>query len=423
MSPSVLQTMVGRLIILVVGASTAQGQVAVRGKTIHTMAGATIHNGAVLIREGKISAIGKEEEITIPEGFRILEGEVVVPGIIDSHATMGVSGILNYEHDQDQLEHAVPVQPELRALDAYNTHDLLVEWARGYGITTVHTGHAPGELISGQTMIVKTFGNTVEEALISPARCVAVTLSDAARKSASASPGTRGKMVAMLRAEFIRAREYLASQKRHQAAKQDPADGKSSGEPNGSPPPRDLRLETLGKVLEGELVLLVTADRAQDIANAIRLAEEFSIPVWLDSASEAYLLLDQIKKAGIPVLVHPSMARAVGERENLTFENAAKLVQAGIPVALQSGYESYVPKTRIVLFEAGIAAAHGLTWEAALRTITIDAARILGIADRVGSLEVGKDGDVAIYDGDPFEYTTHCTGVVVNGQVVSDQPH
>ncbi len=101
-------------------------------------------------------------------------------------------------------------------------------------------------------------------------------------------------------------------------------------------------------------------------------------------------------------------------------ETASKLVAAGIPVALQSGYESYVPKTRVVLFEAGVAAANGLTQEQALRTITIDAARILGIDNRVGSLEVGKDGDVALYDGDPLEYTTHCIGTVIEGRVVSD---
>ena len=116
------------------------------------------------------------------------------------------------------------------------------------------------------------------------------------------------------------------------------------------------------------------------------------------------------------------MARSFDERENLSFETAAKLRRAGIPVALQSGYESYVPKTRVVLFEAAVAAANGLSFEEALATITIDAARILGVADRVGSLEVGKDGDVALYDGDPFEYTSHCVGVVINGQVVSEEP-
>jgi imidazolonepropionase-like amidohydrolase len=113
------------------------------------------------------------------------------------------------------------------------------------------------------------------------------------------------------------------------------------------------------------------------------------------------------------------MYRAVGETENLSYETAAKLKEAGIPFALQSGYEGYVPKTRVVLWEAALAAANGLTPTAALSSITIDAARLLGIANRVGSLEAGKDADIAMYDGDPFEYTTHCTGVIIDGQVVS----
>ena len=125
----------------------------------------------------------------------------------------------------------------------------------------------------------------------------------------------------------------------------------------------------------------------------------------------------------MPVIVHPSMRRAgMGETENIGFETAATLRKAGIPVALQSGYEAYVPKTRVVLFEAGIAAANGLAFEEALASITIDAARIIGVDDRVGSLQAGRDGDVAIFDGDPFEYTTHCTAVVVNGRVVSQAP-
>jgi len=133
------------------------------------------------------------------------------------------------------------------------------------------------------------------------------------------------------------------------------------------------------------------------------------------------LLIDEIKEAGVPVIVHPLMIRAYGDYKNFSFETPAKLAAAGIPVALQSGYESYVPKIRVVLYEAAIAAANGMTFDQALGTITIEAAKILGIDKRVGSLAVGKDGDVALYDGDPFEYTSHCVGVVIEGKVVSDQ--
>ena len=260
-------------------------------------------------------------------------------------------------------------------------------------------------------MIVKTVGDTVDEALMVPARAIACSLGSEAHKSGNQSPGTRGKMVSMLRAELIKAQEYQA--KLAAAAEKKDAGGES--------PPRDLNLEALSQVLRGELVLLITADRATDIANALRLAREFNIRIWLDSAAESYLLIDEIKAAGVPVLIHATMARATEDRENLSFETAAKLLAAGIPVALQSGYESYVPKTRIVLFEAARAAAEGLSFEQALSTITIGAARILGVDQRVGSLEVGKDGDVALYDGDPFEYTSHCVGVVIDGRVVSQE--
>jgi imidazolonepropionase-like amidohydrolase len=167
--------------------------------------------------------------------------------------------------------------------------------------------------------------------------------------------------------------------------------------------------------------LLVTANRSRDILAALRVAKEFNVPIILDGAAEAYLVLDQIREAGIPVIVHATMARSYGDRENLSFETASILRKAGIPVALQSGFESYVPKTRVVLFEAAVAAANGLTPVEALATITIDAAKILGISDRVGSLEAGKDADVVLFDGDPFEYTSHVTGVLIDGVVVSEE--
>ena len=185
---------------------------------------------------------------------------------------------------------------------------------------------------------------------------------------------------------------------------------------------RDLKLEALGKVLQKEVPLLVTANRANDILTALRIAREFDIKIILDSAAEAYLVADKIKAAAVPVILHATMARAGGDMENMSMESAATLRAAGIPVAIQSGYETYVPKTRVVLFEAALAAANGLTVEQALSTVTLDAAKILGVDKRIGSLENGKDGDLALFDGDPFEYTSHVTGVIIDGVVVSEAP-
>lgn len=396
---------------LLVSGSAASAQIAIVGETVHTMAGPPIKNGVVIIAAGKIQRIGAQADVQIPERAKVLRGKVVTPGLIDAHSTVGLTGYLNQDQDQDQLDSNDPIQPELRAIDSYNPQERLIDWVRGFGITTLHTGHAPGALISGQTMIVKTAGLTVEEATVRPVAMVAVTLGDDARSKGRDAekkpPGTRSKAVAMLREELIKAQEYVRKQSLSDATKR---------------PDRDLRLEILSSVLKGDMPLLITANRAADLMSALRVADEFKIKIVLDGAAEAYLIMDPIKTAGVPVILHPSMRRGgMGETENVSYETAAKLRGAGIPVALQSGYESYVPKTRVALFEAGIAAANGLTFEQALASVTIDAAKILGIADRVGTLEAGKDGDVAVYDGDPFEYTTHCIGVVVNGKVVSEE--
>jgi imidazolonepropionase-like amidohydrolase len=389
---------------LVLTPVAARAQVAVRADTIHTMAGASISNGVVLIRDGKIERVGPAAQVQVPAGYREVRAKVVTPGLVDAHTVVGISGWLNQPHDQDQVERSAPMQPDLRAVDAYNPQDRLVEWVRQFGVTTLHTGHGPGALITGQTMVVKSVTPLTSSAVLVPEAMVAATLGESALSQARA-PGTRSKAIAMLRAELLKARDYA---------------DKLAG-PEDKRPTRDLRLEVLARVIRRETPLLMTAHRAVDIQAALRVAREFDIRVVLDGAAEAHLMVEAIKAAGVPVIVHPTMFRAGGETENLSQETAAVLRKAGIPVALQSGFEGYVPKTRVVLFEAGVAAARGLTFDQALATVTIDAARLLGVDRRVGSIEAGKDADLALFDGDPFEYTTHVTGVFIDGRQVSDE--
>jgi hypothetical protein len=195
-------------IVFSLTSTRAAAQIAVRGEIVHTMAGDAISNGVVVVESGKISAVGPADRVRIPQGFPVLTAKVVTPGLIDAHATVGLTGIYNQKQDQDQLERSTAMQPDLRAVDAFNIHDPLVKWVRDFGVTTVHTGHAPGELISGQTMVVKTWGNTVEAATLVPTAMVACTLASSARKGGDKSPGTRAKMMAMLRGKLIEAREY-----------------------------------------------------------------------------------------------------------------------------------------------------------------------------------------------------------------------
>jgi len=384
-------------IAAVIFALPAYSQIAVKGETVWTMAGTPITNGVVLIKDGKIEAVGTANSITIPSNYRVLNAKVVTPGLIDAHTVVGLNGYLNQPHDQMALDGGGSFQPELRATDSYNPEERLIEVVRQYGVTTIHTGHQPSALASGQTMIAKTWGKNVDEATIVPTAMIAVTLGSGANASGR-SPGTRAKQASMLRAELIKAQEN--------AAKKDPA--------------KDLKSQIMDRVINREIPLLINAEAAQDIMTAIRIAREFNIKIVLDGVADGHMIATEIKASGYPVIVHATMARPGGDRANLTLENAAKLRAAGIPFAIQSGYEGYVPKTRIVLFEAAMAAANGLSREQALSAITIDAAKILGIENRVGSLAVGKDADMAMYDGDPFEWTTHCTGTIINGRVVSE---
>ena len=385
-------------LIFFTAAVNSYGQLAVKGDTIWTMAGEPIRNGVVLIKNGKIEAVGTANEIQIPANYKIVSAKVVTPGLIDAHTVIGLNGYFNQPHDQMALEGSSPIQPELRAIDSYNAEEKLIEWVRGFGVTTIHTGHQPSALVSGQTMIAKTWGKNVDEATIVPTAMIAVTLGDAANAAQGRSPGTRAKQIAMLRAELIKAQEN---------AKKTDA-------------PKDLKSVAFVSVIKREVPLLINANKAQDIMTALRLAKEFNLRIVLDGVAEAQLVMAEIKSSGFPVIVHPTMARAGGDTESLSLEDAAKLKAAGIPVALQSGYEGYVPKTRVVLYEAAMAAANGLSFREALALITIDAAKILGLDARIGSIAVGKDADLAMYDGDPFEWTTHCTVTIINGKVVSD---
>lgn len=374
---------------------TAYGQIAVKGETVYTMTGEPIKNGIVLINNGKIEAVSAN--LTIPANYKVITAKVVTPGLIDAHSVVGLNGYMNQPHDQMAIETSSPMQPELRAIDAYNADEKLIEWVRSFGVTTIHTGHQPSALISGQTLIAKTWGKEVDDAVIVPEAMIAVTLGTAANAGQGKSPGTRAKQVALLRAELIKAQENIKK----------------------TDQPKDPRSVAFMQIIKREVPLLITADKDQDIMTALRLAKEFNLRIVLDGVSEAQLVMNEIKASGFPVIVHATMARAGGDTESLSLEDAAKLKAAGIPVAIESGYESYVPKTRVVLFEAAMAAANGLSQKDALALITIDAAKVLGIDNRVGSIRPGLDADLALYDGDPFEWTSHCVGTIINGQVVS----
>lgn len=378
----------------------AAAQTAIKADVVYTATGPALRNGIILINNGKIEKVGTD--IKIPDGYRLLEAQAVTPGLIDARSVVGLSGALNISTDQDQVERSSPLQPDLRATDAYNPDEKLVEYVRSWGVTTLHTGHGMGPLISGQTMVAKTKPGTTDSVVMVPEAMLAMTVGEGV--SGFSSPGTRAKQMAMLRTELLKAQAHAKKM-----ADKDPA----------KRPAPDLKMDMLAKLLNGSIKGMIYANKTNDIMNAIRLSREFGFKLVLEGAAEAYRLMEEIKAAKAEVILHATMARNGDDMVNMTRESAALLTAAGIPVSIETGYEAYVPKTRVLLHEAAQAMVHGLDYETAIKTITIHPAKLLGIDGRVGSITEGKDADLVLYNGDPFEYLTKVCFVLIEGQVVS----
>ena len=393
----------GLLVLILFAEGKGWSQIAIRADMIYTVTKGIISHGIILIRDKKIEKVGTN--ISIPSGYTVYEAKAVTPGLIDARSQVGISGPLNIAADQDQIEKSSPIQPDLRAIDAYNPEDKLVEYLRSNGVTTIHTGHGIGALVSGQTIVVKTKPGLIDQVLLQPLTMIAMTVGSSVGAYYT-SPGTKPKQIAMLREELVKAQDYMKK--------------KNAADTSKRPSP-DLNKEVLVRLLHGEIKGMIDANTTVDILSAIRLAKEFGFKLVLEGVAEGYRVIDDIKASGAEVIVHPTMARAGGETANLTMENAAILTKAGIPVSIESGCEGYVPKTRVILFEAAVAVGRGgLPFDAALQSITMNPAKLLGLDKRIGSIEVGKDADLVLYSGDPFEYTTKVCRVIIDGQLVSD---
>lgn len=385
------------------GAAFAE-KLVVAGDTVHTLGPqGTLKNAWVLVEDGKIVQVGQGNP---PAGVKLIRARVVTPGLVDAHGTVGVSGMYNEPADQDLDETTDPNQADLRVLDSFNPAEPLLRYNLEYGVTTVQVTPGRRNPIGGQAGIFKTAGETAEQMAVRPVSAMVFTLGEQPKETYGGkqkAPQTRMATAALIRKALSDARIYEQKMKQEDASKR---------------PGRDLKLEALGRVLAGEIPAMFTAHREDDILTAIRLAKEFNLKLVLDTATEGYLVAEQIRASGAPVIVGPPLQRLDAlETNNATLENAAILAGRGIPIALQTGYEAYVPKTRVLLFEASVAAANGLGAERALRAVTSDAARLLGLADRVGSLEPGKEADIAMFDGDPFEYTSHVEAVLLGGKL------
>jgi imidazolonepropionase-like amidohydrolase len=339
----------------------------------------------------------------------VLTAREVTPGLIDAHTVVGLTGKLNIPADQDQDELSDPNQADLRALDGFNPNEPLLQFLRDQGVTVIHALPGRANVIAGQTGVFQTYGRTAEQMALRFPAGVLVNLGEIPKQSYPGKlPTTRMGTASLVRTALTQAQAH--AHKRQHVKEGD------------KPPPPNLKLEALEPVLAGKVPMIFSAHRADDLLTGLRLAQEFTLKAQLDLATEAYLVADAIADAKVPVVVHPTMQR-VGSMETYHsyLGNAAALADRHIPLAIGTGFEGYVPKTRVLRHEAAIAMVNGLGFDRALKAVTLDAARLLGIADRYGSLEVGKAADLVLYDGDPFEHSTHVLNTVIGGRVVFDR--
>jgi imidazolonepropionase-like amidohydrolase len=377
------------------------GLLYIRAGRVHTANGEAIADGAIVVKDGVIQDVGPAAALKRPLGATTILTAEVTPGLIDAFCVAGLAGGWNIPADQDQDETSDPNQADLRVLDGFNPTEGLVEFVRANGVTVIHTTPGRANPIAGQTGIFRTDGRTAEGAAIRPVAGILINLGEVPKEANKAKgPGSRMAVAGLVRKAFADAQSY--------AAKKDA--------------PKNAKSAALVQALDGTVPVYFAAHRMDDIATALRIAAEFKLKPVIALGTEAYRMADELKKAGVPVVVHPTMQRAASSMETLHgfTGNAAVLAGKGVPLAIGTAYEGYVPKTRVLRHEASAAAANGLGHERALKAVTIDAAKLLGIDAKYGSIEKGKVADLVLYDGDPFETRTQVTHTIMSGRVVYD---
>jgi imidazolonepropionase-like amidohydrolase len=381
---------------------------AIMAGRIHTVGKGTIEDGVILVEDGKIKQVGLRTAFKLPADAPVLTAAVVTPGLIDTDTCVGTSGILNLpKADLDQDEMSDPNQADCRVLDSFNPNEALLEFVREQGVTVVHVMPGRANVIAGQTGVFRAIGSTAEKMAIKFPAGILVNLGEVPKTTyAGKLPGTRMGTANLVRTVFTSAQAHAR---------------KRAGAEDKRPAP-NLKLEALEPALKGEIPVIFSAHRADDLLTALRLADELKLKAVLALGTEGYLIADQLLAAKVPVVVHPTMQRAsTMETFNAFLGNAAFLADHKIPITIGTSFEGYVPKQRVLRYEAAMAAVSGLGFDRALKAITLDAAKLLGIDDRFGSIEIGKLADLVLYDGDPFEHSTHVTFTVIDGRVVWDR--
>ena len=380
---------------------------AIVGGNVLTITGGEIAGGTVVVDGGKIVAVGGD--VSVPPGAEVVDasGRYVMPGLIDAHTHVGIAEEAQGWAGNDVNEMTDPATPHLRAVDAVNPEDEGFRDALKGGVTAVMVNPGSANVLGGQTVALKTFGRTVDEMVLRQPAGLKAALGENPKRvygDQKKSPSTRMASAAILREWLVKAQNYVEKQ--------------SKAEPD-KPFERDLRLEAVAKVLRREMPLRLHAHRADDIMTALRIQEEFGFDLTIEHCTEGFKIADELARRSIPALVGPTLtARTKLELRDRSLRTPGLLAKAGVKVAIITDH--WVVPIQHLIVSVILAVKEGLDPAEALKTVTINPAEIMGVAERVGSLEAGKDADLQILSGHPLDIMSRVERVYVGGRLAYD---
>ncbi|WP_343250508.1 amidohydrolase [Diplocloster hominis] len=372
---------------------------------IWTMAGKNYDSGCILIENGKIKEIAERIEPPDVPDLAVIDaaGAVVMPGMIEAHCHIGIIEEKKGAEGDDCNEATNPVTPWLRAIDAVNPMDAAFDDTAAAGITAVQVGPGSANVVGGQFMVMKTKGSRrIDDLVVKSPSAMKIAFGENPKVcygDMSQIPSTRMAIAGLLREELFKARQYQQEKEKGDLEKE------------------DFRMECWLPVLRKEIPLKAHVHRVDDILTAIRIAKEFNLALTLDHCTEGHLIAGEIKESGFPAIVGPELTtRSKIEVQYMDFKTVGCLQEHGVLAAITTDHP--VSLIQYLPLCAGLAVKKGLPMEEGLKAITINAARICGVDDRMGSLEPGKDADIAIFDGNPLEIFTSCLYTLINGRIV-----
>jgi len=416
---------------LCVNASAQQEPVALRGGKLLTVSHGTIENGVVVIENGKIAAVGAASSVNIPKDARVIDvtGMTVYPGLIDSESQLGLTEISGEDSTNDLVETSEEIMPHMHVYDAFHLESALIPVTRLNGITNAIVAPANRDTLPGQDSFVQLAGKSAEDALLVRDIAMPLNFSGEQRRNGSWQsrkfPSTRMGLAAQLRQAFLDAQDYerhwadydkkKAEYEKGKNEPAKPADKEKKKEPP-SQPKRDLKLEALLPYLQGKKTVVLAAEEANDLQTAVGLAREFNLKFVLNHISHTQSVLDYVASLKVPVIVGPIYEDPKPEeRYDAVYSLPAELSKRGVKIAFAS-FDAH--NSRNLPYQAGFATAFGLPYDEALKAITLSAAEIWGVADKLGSLDVGKTANVVVANGDPLDMKTDVKQVFIEGQEV-----